>query len=131
MSAVYGERVLSLVPGTLVHVATVSRGRPDHALRASMGEAVTRIEASWGPRIRAWSGDAGELEGLPGELAPVVGRTADRGPGDVADPLNARGVFPVSAVDFLGGRVRLKVTGYSTCGNRRSFPCRSWSKEAG
>ncbi len=114
VSAVYGERVLSLVPGRLVHVATVARGRPDPGLRSSMEEAVARIETGWGPALEAWSGSPGELSGLVHDLAPVVGRTADRSPGEVADPLNARGVFPVSAVDFEAGRARFKVAVFSS-----------------
>ncbi len=114
VSAVYGERILSLVPGRKVHVATVARGQPDPELRRSMKDAVTRIEADWGPRIDAWTGAPGELDGLVQDLAPVVGRTADRGPEEVADPLNLRGVHPVSAVDFEGGHVRLKVAIFSS-----------------
>ena len=37
VSAVYGEKVLSLVPGRHVHVATIIRGRPDRELRSSIG----------------------------------------------------------------------------------------------
>ena len=114
VSAVYGERVLSLVPGRKVHVATVARGQPDPELRRSMKDAVARIEADWGPRIDGWTGAPGELDGLVQDLAPVVGRTADRGPEEVADPLNLRGVHPVSAVDFEGGHVRLKVAIFSS-----------------
>jgi hypothetical protein len=114
VSAVYGERILSLVPGRRVHVATVARGQPDPELRRSMEDAVTRIEADWGPRIDAWTGVPSELEELVRDLAPVVGRTADRGPGEVAEPLNVRGIHPVSAVDFEGGRARLKVTIFSS-----------------
>jgi hypothetical protein len=113
VSAVYGERVLSLVPGRLVHVAAVVRGRPDRKLRASMEAAVAAIEARWGPALGAWSGAPRELEGLVEELEPVVARTADRTPGEVDDPMNARGVFPVSAMDFDGGRARLKVALFS------------------
>lgn len=115
VSAVYGEKVLSLVPGRAAHVATVARGRPDLLMRASMEAAVEAIETRWGGALDAWSGDPGELEGLAAELVPVVGRTADRGPGEVDEPLNARGVFPVSAVDFEGGRARLKVAVFA-CG---------------
>jgi len=114
VSAVYGERVLSLVPGRKVHVATVARGQPDPELRRSMEEAVVRIEADWGPRIDAWTGAPGELDDLVRDLAPVVGRTAERGPEEVVDPLNVRGVHPVSAVDFKGGRARLKVAIFVT-----------------
>jgi len=113
VSAVYGEKVLSLVPGSLAHVATVARGRPDPGLRSSMEAALARIEARWGSAIGAWSGAPGELQGLAAELAPVVGRTADRTPGEVTDPLNVRGVFPVSSVDFHEGRARLKVALFS------------------
>jgi hypothetical protein len=114
VSAVYGERVLSLVPGSLVHVAAVLRGRPDQELRASMETAVRGIESRWANTIAHWSGALGELDGLAAELAPIVGRTADRGPGEVEDPPNARGVFPVSALDFTGGHARLKVAVYSS-----------------
>ena len=114
VSAVYGERILSLVPGRKVHVATVIRGQPDQELRRSMEDAVARIEADWGPRIDGWTGAPGELDDLVEDLAPVVGRTADRGPGDVVDPLNARGVHPVTAVDFEGGRARFKVSIFSS-----------------
>ncbi|UCC93907.1 MAG: hypothetical protein JSW25_04355, partial [Thermoplasmata archaeon] len=113
VSAVYGERVFSLVPGQRVHVATVARGRPDPDLRSSMETAVSVIEDRWGPAIGAWSGSPGELRGLEGELAPLLERTAHRTPGEVADPLNARGVFPVSAMDFDGGCARLKVAVFS------------------
>lgn len=113
VSAVYGERVLSLVPGRLVHVATVVRGRPDRDLRASMEAAVAAIEARWGTAVGAWSGAPGELAGMARELEPVVARTADRTPGEVADPMNTRGVFPVSAMDFDGGCARLKVALFS------------------
>jgi hypothetical protein len=47
------------------------------------------------------------------ELTPVVGRTADRGPGEVEDPMVSRGVFPASATDYEGGRARLKVGVFS------------------
>ncbi len=114
VSAVYGERVLSMVPGRLVHVAAVLRGRPDHELRDSMRAAVDGIESRWGPALADWSGVPGELDGLPSELVPVVARTTDRGPGEVEDPPNARGVFPVSSVDFHGGRARFKVGVYSS-----------------
>jgi hypothetical protein len=113
VSAVYGERVLSLVPGERVHVATVARGSPDPGLRSSMEAAMAAIEAGWGTAIGMWSGSTGELEGLVTELAPVVERTAHRNPGEVAEPMNVRGVFPVSAVDFDGGRARLKVAVFS------------------
>ena len=113
VSAVYGEKVLSMVPGKRVHVATVVRGRPDPVLRSSMEMALAGIEARWGRAIGAWSGSPGELEGLVAELQPVVGRTSDRAPGEVDDPLNARGVFPVSAVDFEEGCARLKVALFS------------------
>lgn len=109
VSAVYGEKVLSLVPGRVVHVATVARGRPDRDLRASMEAAVVAIEAGMGTTLAAWSGSPSELSGLPVLMRPVLDRTADRSPGEVEGPLNARGVFPVSAVDFEGGRARLKV----------------------
>ena len=114
VSAVYGERVLSLVPGQRVHVATVARGRPDPGLRASMEAAVAGIEARWGPAIGAWSGSPRDLEGLAAELAPLMDRTAHRTPGEVVDPLNVRGVFPVSAVDFFRGCARLKVAIFSS-----------------
>jgi hypothetical protein len=113
VSAVYGEKVLSMVPGQRVHVATVARGRPDPHLRSSMESAVDTIETRWGPAIGSWSGAPRELEGLAAELAPVVGRTADRTPGEVVDPLNVRGVFPVSAVDYDEGCARLKVALFS------------------
>jgi hypothetical protein len=113
VSAVYGEKVMSLVPGDRVHVGTVARGRPDPELRSSMEAAVTSIESRWGTTIGAWSGAPEQLQGLAGDLAPVVGRTIDRTPGEVEDPLNVRGVFPVSAVDYDGGCARLKVAVFS------------------
>ena len=114
VSAVYGERVLSLVPGRLVHVATVVRGRPDHELRASMETATQAIEARWAGPIGSWTGAEGELEGLAADLGPVVARTAGRGQEEVEDPLNVRGIFPVTAIDFEGGRARLKVGVFSS-----------------
>jgi hypothetical protein len=113
VTAVYGEKVLSLVPGRLVHVAAVLRGRPDRELRASMEESVRGIEAGWGRAISRWTGVPAEVEGLASGLAPVTGRTEDRGPGEVEDPMNARGVFPVSAMDFEEGMARLKVAVFS------------------
>jgi hypothetical protein len=113
VSAVYGEKVLSLVPGDRVHVATVVRGQPDPELRASMAEAVSVIEDRWGTAIGAWSGSPWELEGLADDMAPVMERTADRTDAEVADPMNVRGVFPVSSVDYEGGCARLKVAVFS------------------
>jgi hypothetical protein len=114
VSAIYGEKVLSMVPGRRVHLAAVLRGRPDPELRASMEAAVVAIESRWGSVLDAWSGDPGEIAGLVQHLAPVVDRTARHGPGEVANPMMVRGVFPVTAVDFEGGHARYKVAVYSS-----------------
>lgn len=113
VSAVFGERVLALVPGRWVHVGAVLRGRPDRGLRASMQEAGRALDAAWGPALSRWSGAVAELAGLAEGLRPVVERTSSWGPGEVDDPLQARGVFAVTASDFEGGRVRLKVAVFS------------------
>jgi hypothetical protein len=94
-------------------VATVARGSPDPELRSSMEAAVAGIESRWGAAIGMWSGRPGELDGITADLEPVVARTADRDPGEVVEPMNVRGVFPVSAVDYEGGRARLKVAVFS------------------
>jgi hypothetical protein len=113
VSSVYGEHILALVPGRRVHVGALVRGRPDPELRSSMEAVVQDLEGRFGTQLGTWSGAMDELDGLPDALRPVVDRTADRGPGEVEDPMRTRGVFPVTAFDFEGGRGRLKVAVFS------------------
>jgi len=113
VSAVYGERVLALVPGRLAHVGAVLRGRPDPLLRGSMEAAARAISEGCADALADWPGGPEGLEGLAGPVGSVVSRTAGWGPGEVEDPLLARGVFPVTAVDFEGGCARFKVGVFS------------------
>ena len=113
VSAVYGERVLALVPGPLAHVGAVVRGRPDPLLRASMEAAARAIGERCTDALADWPGDAEGLGCLAGPVGSVVSRTGGWGPGEVEDPLRARGVFPVTAVDFEGGCARFKVGVFS------------------
>ena len=113
VSAVYGERVLALVPGRLAHVGAVLRGRPDPLLRGSMEAAARAIGERCADALADWPGGPEGLEGLAGPVGSVVSRTAGWGPGEVEDPLRSRGVFPVTAVDFEGGCARFKVGVFS------------------
>jgi hypothetical protein len=113
VSAVYGERVLALVPGRLAHVGAVLRGRPDPLLRGSMEGAARAITEGCADALVDWPGGREGLECLAGPVGAVVARTSGWGPGEVEDPMRARGVFPVTAVDFEGGCARFKVGVFS------------------
>jgi len=113
VSAVYGERVLALVPGRLAHVGAVLRGRPDPLLRGSMEAAARAISEGCADALADWPGGPEGLECLAGPVGSVVARTAGWGPGEVEDTMRARGVFPVTAVDFEGGCARFKVGVFS------------------
>jgi hypothetical protein len=113
VSAVYGERVLALVPGRGVHVGAVLRGRPDRELRASMLAAARAVGARAQLALEAWTGDVASVEAVAECLRPVVARTASWGPGDVGDPLRTKGVLATTAVDFEGGRARFKVAAFN------------------
>ncbi len=109
VSAVYGERVLAIVPGPGVHVGAVLRGRPDRELRASMQAAARAIGARMQGALDAWTGDEASVGAVAEGLRPVVARTSAWGPGGVGEPLRTKGVLATTALDFEGGRARFKV----------------------
>jgi len=113
VSAVYGERVLALVPGRGVHVGAVLRGRPDRELRASMLSAARAIGARVQHALDGWVGDEPSVEAVAEGLRPVVARTSSWGPGTVGEPLRTKGVLATTAVDFEGGRARFKVAAFN------------------
>jgi len=113
VSAVYGERVLALVPGRGVHVGAVLRGRPDRELRASMQMSARAVGERARLSLEAWTGDEASVEAVAEGLRPVVARTASWGPGAVGEPLRTKGVLATTAVDFEGGRARFKVAAFN------------------